>query len=313
MDPNINQAPQGMPNPNMQGGMMGAGMQAEMQQPAGGMNPGAVPFSGNPNISYEQPAAPEPEPEDEMSKMLKEDPGGVPMNVINAVNANGIVSGEKLVNYIWKQISLYALIGVAAFMIATVVVGVIAININNTLNDVRAENGQKDEKLRMIYNAAGTDNTEETLAKINDLYYVTGGDMDEIHKLLAQKYGAGYQVDFGDHNINFVRKSGGYMLASIGVSRDTGTVRAILYEKIADGTWVMTGFDSTNTEDPCKGVSDDERNILKAMHVCDGAIEDLPEDDGDNDGGGSGSGGETPEEPAEPAEPEEGGDEGKQE
>ena len=60
--------------------------------------------------------------------------GGVPMNVINAVNANGIVTGDKVVSYIWKRIGICSMIIAAALLIGIGISVIIMNNINQEKN-----------------------------------------------------------------------------------------------------------------------------------------------------------------------------------
>ena len=56
--------------------------------------------------------------------------GGVPMSVINAVNANGTVTGDKVVSYIWKRIGICSMIIAAALLIGIGISVIIMNNIN---------------------------------------------------------------------------------------------------------------------------------------------------------------------------------------
>jgi hypothetical protein len=93
--------------------------------------------------------------------------------------------------------------------------------------------------------------------------------MNEVNNLLVEKFGSDYVLDIADQNVNFVRKSGAYKLVSLGVRRDSGSVRVIMYERIADGNWIMSSFDSTNKEDPCKDSPKEEKAALSGLDVCD--------------------------------------------
>ena len=93
--------------------------------------------------------------------------------------------------------------------------------------------------------------------------------MNEVNNLLVEKFGTDYVLDIADQNVNFVRKSGAYKLVSLGVRRDSGSVRVIMYERIADGNWIMSSFDSTNKEDPCKDSPKEEKVALSGLDVCD--------------------------------------------
>ena len=56
-----------------------------------------------------------------------QDPGAVPMNVVDIVNANGVVSGKKVVDYIWQRIAVCMIVLAAGLLIGLVAVLMIAI------------------------------------------------------------------------------------------------------------------------------------------------------------------------------------------
>ena len=206
-------------------------------------------FNQNPNIQYSQPEPAQPAPQQMPD-------GGVPLNVINAVNANGIVTGDKVVSYIWKRVGICAMIISVACLIG---VGIAVLMMNNV--------NQEKNKMELS-------KLESAITRINDVETLNGGDINEINVLLAEKYGVDYEIDIADQNVNFVRKSGAYKLVSLGIRRSSGSVRAILYERMADGVWIMSSFDSTNLEDPCKDSPKEEKQALSGLDVCDAATKD---------------------------------------
>ena len=51
-------------------------------------------------------------------------------------------------------------------------------------------------------------------------------------------------------------------------------ILALKGEGIADGVWIMSSFDSTNVEDPCKDSPKEEKQALSGLDVCDVAVKD---------------------------------------
>lgn len=195
--------------------------------------------------------------------------GGVPMNEINAVNANGIVTGDKVVSYIWKHIGICSMIIAVALLIGIGISVIIMNNINQEKNKTELAKIEVENNLAAIYKSLGVEEQEHAITRINDVEILNGGDMNEVNNLLVEKFGTDYVLDIADQNVNFVRKSGAYKLVSLGVRRDSGSVRVIMYERIADGNWIMSSFDSANKEDPCKDSPKEEKAALGSLDVCD--------------------------------------------
>ena len=224
-------------------------------------------FNQNPNIQYSQPEPAQPAPQQMPD-------GGVPLNVINAVNANGIVTGDKVVSYIWKRVGICAMIISVACLIGVGIAVLMMNNVNQEKNKMELSKLESDNNLSAIYKSLGVEDQERAITRINDVETLNGSDINEINVLLAEKYGADYEIDIADQNVNFVRKSGAYKLVSLGIRRSSGSVRAILYERMADGVWIMSSFDSTNLEDPCKDSPKEEKQALSGLDVCDAATKD---------------------------------------
>lgn len=224
-------------------------------------------FNQNPNIQYSQPEPVQPAPQ-----QMPE--GAVPMNVINAVNANGIVTGDKVVSYIWKRVGICSMILCAACLIGVGIAVLMINNVNQEKNKMELSKLESDNNLTAIYESLGVEEQSTAITRINDVETLNGGDINEINVLLTEKFGADYVLDIADQNINFVRKSGAYKLVSLGIRRNSGSVRTIMYERIADGVWIMSSFDSTNPEDPCKDSPKEEKKALSGLDVCDTAVKD---------------------------------------
>ena len=192
----------------------------------------------------------------------------VQMNVINAVNANGIVTGDKVVSHIWKRLAICVMI-IAAGLIAAVIVAVVLVDgVNREKNQLEQAKLESQTKLESVYAGLGVESQEQAMARIGERELLNGGDMVELDKLLHQSFGDNYALDIADQNINFVRQVAGYKYVSLGVRRSSGSVRVIMYERVADGVWVMADFDSSNNADACETSSDDEKMILGHIDLC---------------------------------------------
>ena len=58
-----------------------------------------------------------------------------------------------------------------------------------------------------------------------------------------------------------------YKIVSLGVYRESGTQRVVLYEKIADGKWKLGGFDATKA-DACTDSTEEEKAAIDGIIPC---------------------------------------------
>lgn len=256
MDPQNNNMPQDAPMQSM--------------QPMGDGDPNNDGFGG-PSIGYENYSN---EAIQNNQQTQQQEAAPIPINVINAVNANGIVSGRKVVDYTWQRGAICLTVLAAGLLIGLIVV--IAMMMGKTTEIVKLEKDKEaiNSNYQGILTTLGVSTKEEAIKQITDPQILDGGDLDEINTLLAYKYGANYKLDLADHNINFVRRNGLYKIVSLGVQRSSGSRRVVLYEKIADGKWILGSFDSTK-DDPCADADDAEKEAIKNIITC--QVEDTTE------------------------------------
>lgn len=228
----------------------------------------------SPSVSYENYSDTTVNAVNEAKQANANADNGIPINVINAVNANGIVSGRKMVDELWQKLAICAFVIAGGFLIGMVIAVIFTFSLNGTIAEMKNKNTQTDGKLSDIYAVLGTSDQSSTMDSLQKTDTLNGGDLKLVNDLLVKKYGASYQVDFDDTNIAFVREKSGYKFVSLGIKQADGTVRAILYGKIADGSWKLSSFNSVATgtdaakADNCKDSSDDEKVVLKLIDLC---------------------------------------------
>ncbi|MCQ2570911.1 MAG: hypothetical protein MJ154_01540 [Candidatus Saccharibacteria bacterium] len=194
--------------------------------------------------------------------------GDVQMNVINAVNANGIVSGRKVVDYIWQRIAACAIVIGAGLIGAVIVLVFIMNNINVTNAKQEAAVTEANNKLNDIYNALKVSDQGSALTVIGQDEMLSGSDIKQINELLVKKYGAVTRIDMTDDSINLVKTNGVYKVASLKMKNAAGTARAILYSKLADNKWIMASYNAADEKNPCKNSSDEEKEALTGIIKC---------------------------------------------
>ena len=194
----------------------------------------------------------------------QQDPGAIPINV---VNANGVVSGKKVVDYVWQRIAVCMLVLAAGLFIGLCVVLFVAISKSTAMAKLEIEKKAAESELTSIYSHLGVNDLVGAVQRIEAKETMNGGDLAEVNTLLTNKYGANYKLDLADSKSNFVVRNGVYKVVSLGIYRESGTQRAVLYEKIADGKWKMGGFDASK-DDACADSTAEEKNALDGVIPC---------------------------------------------
>lgn len=203
--------------------------------------------------------------------------GGTQMNVVNAVNANGVVSGRKVVDYIWQRVAICAMILIAGLFIAVIVMVIIANNINVDATKQEAAKNEANSKLTDIYNAIGVDNQSDALTTLGQSEMLTGNDIKQINTLLVKKYGSVTSFDATNDAQNLIKVNGMFKVASLGMTNAAGKARAILYARLSDNVWKVAAYDETNQDNPCKNSSDEEKSALFGILSCPSVVENEEE------------------------------------
>ena len=238
---------------------------------------------GGPNISYENY-------KEEAPAQAAPAPVQPAINVVNA-NASGVISGRKMVDYIWQRIAFCGLAFSAVFLAGLIFAVILVGQANTERVKMETEKNSISHNIQGLYSILGVSSQEDAIKTLStEKELLNGGDLVKIDNLLVSKYGVGYAIDFASSDLNLVKINNSFKVVSLGLSRPTGTIRIILYGRVANGEWKMGGFDSTNTVDPCANSSDEEKEAIAGIFQC-----GEPIDDGGN------------EEPVEPEKPDDGG------
>ena len=243
------------------------------QQDAGSSQQASVSNTQNydglngPNIAYENydDKAIQQQQQDQ-----QQEASAIPMNVVDVVNANGVVSGRKVVDYTWQRGAICLAVLATGLLIGLVVSLIIVVNLDKEMASTKRELDSKKGELTGLYTKLGVATSFDAVSQIEATETLNGGDLSEIDALLTEKFGANYALDLADSNINFVQRNGIYKIVSLGIHRASGTKRAVLYEKIADGKWKSGGFDAEKT-DPCADSTDEEKEAIKNVIPCETA------------------------------------------
>lgn len=194
--------------------------------------------------------------------------GDVQMNVVNAVNANGVVSGRKVVDYIWKRVAICGLVIAGGMFIAVIVMVFIANAFNGNAIKQEEEKIAANDKLTEIYNALNVQSHEDALTTLAKDEILTGSDIQQLRAVITQKYGAITTIDPNDTSVNFIKSNGMYRVASLKMTNAAGTSRALFYARKADNVWKAAAFDTADDKNPCKDSTDEEKKALFGVVSC---------------------------------------------
>lgn len=219
---------------------------------------------GGPNISY---ANYDDKAVQQQQQAQQQEAAPVPMNVVDVVNANGVVSGRKVVDYVWQRGAICLMVLAAGLLVGLALAVFLVVNKSSEVADLKRDKEQIQAEVNSVYTKMGVNDLSGAITQLDARETLNGGDLDEINRLLVEKYNADFKLDLADSNINFVIRNGVYKVVSLGIHRNSGTVRAVLYEKIADGKWVRTGFDASKP-DPCQDLTDADKAAIDGIIPC---------------------------------------------
>ncbi len=193
--------------------------------------------------------------------------GGTQMNVVNAVNANGIVSGRKVVDFIWQRIGVCAMIIAAGCMIAVIVMVIIANSINVEGVKAGLERDALKEKVEGMYKLLRVDDQADAIAALSKEDAFDGEDLGQLMVLITSKYGADVEFDYSDNNKIFLRKNGMYKVISLVVKTKSGSERVFAFSPVSKTSWKIAAYNAA-LDDPCEKSSADEKSALKNIVTC---------------------------------------------
>ncbi|MBR3322752.1 hypothetical protein IKG13_01680 [Candidatus Saccharibacteria bacterium] len=194
--------------------------------------------------------------------------GNTQMNVVNAVNANGIVSGRKVVDYIWQRTAICAIVIASGMFIAVIVMVFIANAFNTNAIKQEEEKIAVNDKLTEIYNTLNVESQEDALTTLAKDEILSGSDIQQIRAVITQKYGAITTIDPNDTSVNFVKSNGMYRVASLKMTNAAGTTRALFYARKSDNLWKPAAYNTNDDKNPCKDSTDEEKKALFGVVSC---------------------------------------------
>ncbi len=192
------------------------------------------------------------------AKKQSESTGGETLNVINA---NGIISGQKVVNGTWRT---FAVVMVILFLIAAAGAGYlfyIYSSVEKDRSDLSEKSGSYSAKLESLYSVLGVSSQADALSAVNgEDVVLSQTEILGLKEALKGSYEIS-SIDFS-HEGTFIKRVGSYKVFSF----YSGTDHVVAYVA-KDGKWKMLSYSDTATR-PCSDYTQLEQNVVDKALGC---------------------------------------------
>jgi uncharacterized lipoprotein YehR (DUF1307 family) len=180
---------------------------------------------------------------------------------IHVVNANGIVSGTKLVNSMWRPLCI-ALI-VVIILLAGGLVWVILKNNESAVEyrELSATSRTASSNLTALYEQLGVDTQEEAVFAASVGGVLDGAAISSLNDTLTTQFGE-FAIDYTQVDFNSVQRVGGYKIVKIAINDK----KYVAFAK-DDNVWTVVEFVET-LRDRCEGYSDEARLVVDKILSC---------------------------------------------
>lgn len=180
---------------------------------------------------------------------------------LNVINANGIISGQKVVNGTWRT---FAVVMVILFLIAAAGAGYLFYmysSVEKDRSDLSEKSGSYSAKLESLYSVLGVSNQADALsaAKGEDVV-LSQTEILGLKEALKGSYEIS-SIDFS-HEGTFIKRVGSYKVFSF----YSGTDHVVAYVA-KDGKWKMLSYSDTATR-PCSDYTQLEQNVVDKALGC---------------------------------------------
>lgn len=180
---------------------------------------------------------------------------------INVVNANGIVSGAKLVNGMWRTLAV-------AFLIVAIILagGLVWLYLQNTsLNEdykkLSETSSSTTSNLNSLYEKLGATTQEEAAFAASFGDTVDGADILSLRNAMVEKLGD-HTIDYSQSDFNSFQRIDGYRIAKLVVNGK----KYVAFAK-NDNVWTIVEF-VESYHDRCDGYSEEARLIVDKLLTC---------------------------------------------
>ena len=180
---------------------------------------------------------------------------------INVVNANGIVSGVKLVNNMWRTLAVAFLV-----VIMVLAAGLVYLYLqNNSANEdykkLSEKNSTTTSNLNALYDKLGATTQEEASYAASFGNVLDGAAISTLQSALSAKLGE-VTIDYSQTDFNALQRINGYKIAKLAIDGK----KYVAYAK-SDNNWIIVEFVET-LHDRCEGYDEEARLVVDKVLTC---------------------------------------------
>jgi hypothetical protein len=180
---------------------------------------------------------------------------------INVVNANGIVSGVKLVNGMWRTLSVAFMIVILVLVAGLVYTFLKYDDANVHYREAVVVGNAASSNLNTLYAELGASNQEEAVFAASFGDTLDGAALASLKEALVAKVGE-LNIDYTKDDFNSVQRTNGYRVVKLVINNK----KYVAYAK-SDNVWTVLEFVET-LHDRCEGFSDEARLVVDNVLRC---------------------------------------------
>lgn len=180
---------------------------------------------------------------------------------INVVNANGIVSGVKLVNNMWRTLAIAFLVVIMVLAAGLVYLYLQNTSANEDYKKLSEKNSNTTSNLNALYDKLGATTQEEASYAASFGNVLDGAAISTLQSALSAKLGNAV-IDYGQTDFNALQRVNGYKIAKLVI----GGKKYVAYAK-SDNNWTIVEFVET-LHDRCEGFDEETRLIVDKVLTC---------------------------------------------
>lgn len=188
----------------------------------------------------------------------KADPGS---GQINVVNANGIVSGVKLVNGMWRTLAIAFLVVVFVLAGGLVYFYLQNTGLNEEYKELSSTSSTTTSNLNALYEKLGASTQEEAAFAVSFGDTVDGADIESLRNAMVAKLGE-HAIDYSQSDFNSFQRIDGYRIAKLAVNGK----KYVAFAK-SDNVWTIVEF-VESYHDRCDGFTEEARLIVDKLLTC---------------------------------------------
>ena len=180
---------------------------------------------------------------------------------INVVNANGIVSGVKLVNNMWRTLAVAFLIVIIVLAGGLVWLYLQNTNANDDYKKLSDNNATTSSNLNALYDKLGATTQEEASYAASFGNVLDGAAISSLKNALSENLGE-YTIDYSQTDFNALQRVNNFKIAKLAINGK----KYVAYAK-NDNNWKIVEF-IESLHDRCEGYDEETRLVVDKVLTC---------------------------------------------